>query len=77
MAKDKSIANRFTNNQVKELTKHIIESCGYELPSNELNESIYLALENVPGVELISTRRIQLLTTQIRNQYYDEIKRKE
>jgi len=74
---DKNSINEFVSlNQIKELSLYILEVYGTDLPLEELNESIYLVMEDVPGIESISVQEIQLLNSQIRNQYYDETKRK-
>ena len=74
MANEKSIKDYFTKDQINELSKYIVEMYGTDLPLEKLNESIYLVMENVPGNELVSTRIIQSTISQIRNQYYVEVK---
>ena len=61
----------FTDSQIKELAVSIVDMYGSDLPLDEVNESIYIVLEDIPGIELLSSRKIQSLITQIRSQYYD------
>lgn len=72
MANKKSINNSFTDNQVKELSSYIIDMYGTDLSLEELNESIYLVMENISGMETESTQTIQSLISQIRKQYYEQ-----
>lgn len=72
MANKKSINNSFTDNQVKELSSYIIDMYGTDLPLEELNESICLAMENITGMETESNKTIQSLISQIRKQYYEQ-----
>lgn len=74
MANQSSINNFLSQDQIKELTLYILDSYGTDLSFKELNESIYLVMENITGLEIESTQIIQSLISQIRNQYYDEIK---
>ena len=64
--------SNFSNEQIFDLSQTIIETYGSDLSPNDLSESINLILEDIPGVELISTQEIQLLISQIREQYYDK-----
>lgn len=72
MTNEKSIIQVITVKKINELSKYIIDVYGADLSLEELNESIYLVLEDVPGIELSSIHDTKLLTTQIRNQYHDE-----
>ena len=72
MANETSMYDYLTKDQINDLSKYIVDMYGTDLPLDELNESIYLVLENVPGTEVLSTQKIQSLIIQIRNQYYDE-----
>jgi len=74
MANENSINNCFSVDQIKELSTYVIDVYGTDLPLEKLNESIYLVMENIPGIELISLQEIQLLISQIRNQYHEQRK---
>ena len=53
--------------------KDIIEEFGSGLSQEELDESIGVVMENVPGLETESTQEIQRLIESIRRKYDDEI----
>ena len=74
MAIKKHFKSLLSRDQIKSLSEYIVDLYGTDLPLEELDESIYLVLENVPGIELVSTRIIQSTISQIRNQYYVEVK---
>ena len=74
MANQKYIECFLSNEQVRELVTFVIEQFGDGLSGDELNESIYLALEDVPGIEGESDQDIHRLLNQVRNQYHDTIK---
>ena len=59
--------------QIEELVRHIIDEFGSGLSLEELDESIGVVMENVPGLELESTQEIQRLVESIRRKYDDEI----
>ena len=60
--------------QIEELVRYIIDEFGSDLSLEELDESIGVVMENVPGLELESTREIQRLVESIRRKYDDEIR---
>ena len=60
--------------QIQELARYIIDEFGTGLSREELDESIGVVMENIPGLELASTREIRQLTKSIRRQYDDEIR---
>ena len=74
MANEKPINTCLNDNQVNELSNYIIDMYGTDLSLEELNESIYLVMENITGMEVESTQIIQSLISQIRNQYYEQTK---
>ena len=63
-----------SNGQIHELARYIIDEFGTGLSPEELDESIGVVMENIPGLELASTRQIQQLTKLIRRQYDDQAK---
>jgi len=63
-----------SDEQIHDLARYIIDEFGIGLSPEELDESIGVVMENVPGLELASTRKIQQLTTLIRRQYDDQSK---
>lgn len=76
MTNEKPINNHFTDNQIEKLSIYIIDNYGSDLSLKELNESIYLVMENITGLETESKEIIQSLISQIRNQYYEQTKYK-
>lgn len=74
MTNEKPINNYLTDNQIEELSIYIIDTYGTDLSLEELNESIFLVMENITGMENESTQIIQSLILQIRNQYYEQTK---
>ena len=62
-----------TNNQIHELTDVVTEQFGFHLPKDELTDAIRLVLEDIPGIEIVSTQEIQLVTNLIRNSYNGKI----
>ena len=50
-----------SEDQICELVKYIIEEFGSGLSQEELDESIGVVMENVPGIELDSTPGIERL----------------
>lgn len=63
-----------TNEQIRELVTFVIDQFGIDLSGDELTESIYLVLEDVPGIEVESDQDIHRLLNQVRNLYHDTIK---
>ena len=59
--------------QMKELVRYIVDEFGSGLSLEELDESIGVVMENVPGLETESTQEIQRLIESIRRKYDDEI----
>ena len=76
MANQKHIKGFLSNEQICELVTFVIDQFGIGLSGDELNESIYLILEDVPGIESESDQDIHRLINQVRNLYHDTIKRK-
>ena len=76
MANQKHIEYFLSNEQIHELVTFVIEQFGVDLSGDELTESIYLVLEDVPGIEVESDQDIHRLINQVRNQYHDTIKHK-
>ena len=76
MANQKHIEYFLSNEQIHELVTFVIEQFGVDLSGDELTESIYLVLEDVPGIEVESDQDIHRLLNQVRNQYHDTIKHK-
>jgi hypothetical protein len=62
-----------SEDQICELVKYIFEEFGSGLSQEELDESIGVVMENVPGLETESTQEIQRLIESIRRKYDDEI----
>ena len=60
--------------QLEELVRYIVDEFGSDLSQEELDESIGVVMENVPGLELESTQEIQRLVESIRRKYDDEIR---
>jgi len=60
--------------QIEDLVRYIIDEFGSGLSPEELDESIGVVMENVPGLELESTQEIQRLVESIRRKYDDEIR---
>jgi hypothetical protein len=60
-----------TEDQLHQLAIVVIDMYGAGLPRDELEESIALVLENVPGYELASTRTIRRVVDQV-SRYYDD-----
>jgi hypothetical protein len=63
-----------SEDQICELVKYIIDEFGSGLSQEELDESIGVVMENVPGLELESTQELQRLVESIRRKYDDEIR---
>lgn len=71
---DKFHLRRLSVDQIEELVRYIIDEFGSGLSQEELDESIGVVMENVPGIELESTQEIQQLVESIRRKYNDEIR---
>ena len=76
MANQKHIECFLSNEQVLELVTFVIDQFGIDLSGDGLTESIFLALEDVPGIEGESDQAIHRLLNQVRNLYHDTIKHK-
>ena len=76
MANQKHIECFLSNEQIHELVTFVIEQFGVDLSGDELTESIYLALEDIPGIESESDQDVHRLLNQVRNIYHDTIKHK-
>lgn len=62
-----------SEDQIRKLARYIIDEFGVGLSRDELDESIGLVMENVPGLELESVQTIHQLVESIRRKYDDEI----
>lgn len=62
-----------TDDQIRELADVVIEQFGNGLSGDELVESIRLVMEDIPGIEMESTRNIHHVTYLIGNLYHDNI----
>ena len=76
MTNQKHIECFLSNEQIRELVTFVIEQFGDGLSGDELTESIYLILEDVPGIEGESVQDVHRLINQVRNLYHDTIKHK-
>ena len=65
---------RLSVDQIQELARYIVDEFGSGLSQEELDESIGVVMENVPGLELESTQENQQLVESIRRKYDDEIR---
>jgi hypothetical protein len=70
MANEEPYPSQLTQIQIRLLSDYIVDVYGTGLPEEELVESISVVLEDVPGVELVSSQSFQCVINQIRNQYY-------
>jgi hypothetical protein len=61
-----------SDDQLDQLVRFLIDEFGVGLSGDELDESIGLVMENIPGFELVSTQTIHRLVNQIRSRYDDE-----
>jgi hypothetical protein len=75
MAIEKTNESPLTQEQIRSLSEYIVDVYGTGLPEEELVESISVVLEDVPGVELVSSQSFQCVINQIRNQYYGQCQR--
>ena len=73
MANQKHIECFLSTEQVRELVTFVIDQFGIDLSGDELTDSIYLALEDIPGIEGESDQAIHRLINQVRNQYHGTI----
>ena len=71
MANQKEI-NNFTPKQIKALSEAVVELSETDLSEEELNELIFLILEDVSGVELLSNHETESLLLKIKEYYYDQ-----
>ena len=76
MTNRKHINCFLSSDQIQELVLFVIDQFGIDLSGDELTESIYLALEDIPGIEGESDKEIHRLVNQVRNLYHDTIKHK-
>ena len=76
MANQKHIECFLSNEQIRELVTFVIDQFGIGLSGDELTESIYLVLEDVPGIEVESDQDVHRLLNQVRNLYHGNIKHK-
>ena len=74
MANQKHNQCFLTNKQIHELSSVVTEQYGFDLPRDELADAIRLVLEDIPGIEIVSTQEIHHVTNLIRNLYNDHIK---
>ena len=61
-----------SEDQLDQLVRFLIDEFDVGLSRDELDESIGLVMENIPGFELVSTQTIHRLVNQIRSRYDDE-----
>jgi hypothetical protein len=61
-----------TDDQIDELVRYLVGEFGLGLSGDELGDSIRLVMENIPGIELVSTQTIHQWVNQIRERYDDE-----
>ena len=61
-----------TNYQIQELSDVVTEQFGSDLPKDELDNAIRLVLEDIPGIEIVSTQDIHQVINQIMNSYNDQ-----
>ena len=59
-----------TDQQIQSLAQIIIDEYGKNLSLNDLNEQIYLLLENTAGLEDLSEQSLSLIVNQIRSEYH-------
>ena len=71
MANKNHFQKPLTDDQLHEVSIIILDLYGIGLPKDELEDSIALVLEDVPGFELVSTQTIQRVIDQVRR-YYDD-----
>lgn len=64
--------NHFTPEHIRELSEAVVEISGSDLSEEELNELIFLILEDVSGVELLSIHETESLLLKIKEYYYDQ-----
>jgi len=77
MASKKSNQSLLTKDQIEMLVQVVVEQFGSEMPEEELVDAIALVLESLPGIEMESSRSVQCVIQQIRNQYYGTSTNKE
>jgi hypothetical protein len=58
---DECHSNRLSVDQIERLVRYIIDEFGSGLSQEELDESISVVMENVPGIELESTPEMERL----------------
>lgn len=61
-----------SEDQINELVRYIVDEFGTGLSRDELDESIGVVMENVPGLELESTQEVHRLFDSIRRKYDDQ-----
>ena len=76
MVKRNHIQEKLNDVQLHELAIIILDVYGSGLPKDELEESIALVLEDIPGFELATTQTIQRVISQVRRYYDDEVHRR-
>lgn len=74
MVNQKHIQCFLTNDQMQEISNVVTDQFGFDLPKDELIDAIRLVLENIPGIEIVSTQEIHHVTNLIRNLYNANIK---
>ena len=63
-----------SDDQLDQLVRFLIDEFGVGLSGDELDESIGLVMENIPGFELVSTQTIHQWVNQIRSRYEHQIR---
>ena len=61
-----------TNDQIQEIVNAVTDQRGFDLPKDELDNAIRLVLEDIPGIEIVSTQDIHQVINQIMNSYNDQ-----
>jgi len=64
-----------TDQQIQSLAQIMIDEVGEHLSQNDLNEQIYLLLENTAGLEDLSEQSLSLIAKQIRSEYHGDCRK--
>ena len=72
MANENHIQEFLTDDQLHDLAIIILDQFGAGLPTAELEESISLVLEDVPGIEMESHQFFLSVIHQIKELYYGD-----
>ena len=63
-----------TDDQLNDIARAIAEGYGFELTEDEVLEVAGFALEDISGLELLSSKHFELLIIDIKGRYYDSVK---